>query len=383
VSTMDSNAHLRPLKKRSHTYDSAAGDEENSEPKDSAVPATKPRAQSAFSSNAASSFAPSSKCTGAAVASSVSSNVTFPPLFTPTPGARPKKFQLDSDVAQAACEPCVGTPFQSSDNGTSPGMSFCNVTSSGLAASLSAPDDWRLSLGTVLPLSCMNAMNNGAAKQSAMHSTQGSVGAAFQATANHASEIYYNEAESLSGGVIDRVLLQVADFAKRADGIEGNHATIGHVRATQEIAPPSTTTTMPVPPKPVWERAALPPTATNGRARASVHDFETQYPQLFSMASVSAHACSCKRSTPCLTMYCGCFRAGLVCNAAVCKCKGCGNFPGARGREMTVAACLAKDANSFCNAPKQQHGLKGYCSCGKNRYVCISECESCAVGRQG
>lgn len=80
--------------------------------------------------------------------------------------------------------------------------------------------------------------------------------------------------------------------------------------------------------------------------------------------------CKCK-NTKCLKLYCNCFQTGAMCDAMVCKCKGCNNTlehtvpRGARSRAIYEILSRRVDAFEPRLKKKTGHG----CSCKKSRYV--------------
>jgi len=107
---------------------------------------------------------------------------------------------------------------------------------------------------------------------------------------------------------------------------------------------------------------------------------------LFLDLPVSLKPCKCKETTRCLKLYCSCFRSGAVCDALVCRCKGCANVPegvtgiGGTGgvdnsnrngenapgpRARAVIRCLLQRDDAF--GARKKRARKGYCSCKRSR----------------
>jgi hypothetical protein len=91
--------------------------------------------------------------------------------------------------------------------------------------------------------------------------------------------------------------------------------------------------------------------------------------QLGEITLASESQCACKNSN-CLQLYCLCFQAGSLCNAALCKCFQCLNTAkeNLRGgaRRQAVASCLMRRRDAFDPRPKKRSAEKG-CSCQKSQ----------------
>lgn len=90
------------------------------------------------------------------------------------------------------------------------------------------------------------------------------------------------------------------------------------------------------------------------------------YPMLFKDAPTTGRPCKCSQ-TNCLKLYCECFRQGLLCDAALCRCSKChnnqeGNIPKSP-RHYAILKTLARRPDAFVKTMKK----RARCRCPKSQ----------------
>jgi hypothetical protein len=197
------------------------------------------------------------------------------------------------------------------------------------------------------------------------------------------------------GGVVHPTLLQVAEFAQRANQIRSNEASSS---SNDEVPSKSRVVTrrrVTFPRLPARRASSLvniesaaPPAVTSSPlshvptlyATSTVREVATlleattcknQCPHLFSDVPISTKPCKCK-NTRCLKLYCSCFQSGVLCNAVMCKCQECANIHESVDREMSIIITWSRNKKAFAGRPKKKKRQAEGCACKKTRYANIT-----------